>query len=133
MRGRPDDQAYGEFISETDLQAVTGLSTRMNDAVKAVRGDDYGVEQAYGLYPTSGASDDYTFSRSVVDPTKTKVYAFTIECGHTFQPTSTEAEHVIREVSAGLLALTVAATENIQQAPAAPHVSAVGTSRQTAG
>lgn len=70
VRGRPDDTAYGEFISQTDLDAITALSVRMNDAVKAVRGDDYGVEQAYGLYPTSGASDDYAFSRHFADPTQ---------------------------------------------------------------
>jgi hypothetical protein len=28
----------------------------------------YGVEQAYGLYPTSGASDDHAFSRHFADP-----------------------------------------------------------------
>lgn len=108
VRGRPDDTTYGEFITHTDLDAITALSVRMNDAVTAVRGDDYGVEQAYGLYPTSGASDDYAFSRHVADATKGKVYGFTIECGHTFQPTWAEAENVIREVSSGLVALSLA-------------------------
>lgn len=109
VRGRPHDTAYGEFISQTDLDAITAWSIRMNDAVKAVRGDDYGVEQAYGLYPTSGASDDYAFSRHFADPTQAKVYGFTIECGHTFQPTWAEAENVIREVSSALVALSLAA------------------------
>ncbi|HWO62623.1 MAG TPA: M14 family zinc carboxypeptidase, partial [Umezawaea sp.] len=113
-RGRPRDTAYGEYITPADLGTITALSRRMHDAVKAVRDDDYPVEQAYGLYPTSGASDDYAFSRHFTDPTKTKVHGFTIECGHTFQPTWTEAEHVIREVSAAALALALAV-------PAAPE------------
>jgi hypothetical protein len=58
----------------------------------------------YGLYPTSGASDDYAFSRHFADPLRAKVYGFTIECGHSFQPTWAEAEEVIHEVSAGLIA-----------------------------
>jgi hypothetical protein len=37
------------------------------------------------------------------------VYGFTIECGRGFQPTWDEAEDVIREVSAGLIALRLAA------------------------
>lgn len=120
VRGRPGDDSYREFITPSDLQTVTALSARMNDAVKAVRGDDYGVEQAYGLYPTSGASDDYAFSRCVVEPAKTKVYGFTIECGHTFQPDTAEAENVIREVSAGLVALAVTVTESGEEPVTAP-------------
>lgn len=108
VRGRPHDTAYGEFITPTDLATVTALSSRMHDAIKAVRGDDYGVDQAYGLYPTSGASDDYAFSRHFSDPARSKVYGFTIECGHTFQPSWSEAENVIREVSSGLIAFALA-------------------------
>jgi murein tripeptide amidase MpaA len=109
VRGRVDDRAYGEFIAPDDLETLEVLSSRMNDAVKAVRGSDYGVEQAYGLYPTSGASDDYAFSRHFADPSKTKVYGFTIECGDSFQPPWSEAEEVIREVSAGLIAFCLGA------------------------
>ena len=104
VRGRVDDTAYGEYITQDDLDVVRALSNRMNDAVKAVRGDDYGAEQAFGLYPTSCASDDYAFSRHFADPSKAKVYGITVECGHSFQPTWSEAEEVIREVSAGLIA-----------------------------
>jgi murein tripeptide amidase MpaA len=112
VRGRPQDSAYGEFINPADLDMITAVSARMNDAIQAVRGDDYGVEQAYGLYPTSGASDDYAFSRHLVDPAKSKVFGFTIECGRTFQPTWAEAENVIREVTAGLVALSLSAASS---------------------
>ena len=108
-RGRINDPEYGEYITPGDLEIAETLSTRMNDAVKAVRGSNYGVEQAYGLYPTSGASDDYAFSRHFADPSKTKVYGFTVECGDSFQPPWSEAEEVIREVSAGVIAFSLGA------------------------
>ena len=104
VRGGPDDTAYREFIDAADLDAVTQLSDRMNMTIQAVRGVNYGFEQAFGLYPTSGASDDYAFSRHFADPAKTKAYGFTIECGSEFQPPWAEAQEVIREVSAGLIA-----------------------------
>src|SRR5215207_1486689 len=110
VRERSNDAAYGEYITQIDRNIVETLSYRMSEAVKAVRGDGYGIEQAYGLYPTSGASDDYAFSRHFIDPSKTKVYGFTIECGHSFQPAWTEAEEVIREVSAGLIAFCLEAS-----------------------
>jgi hypothetical protein len=83
----------------------------MDKAISEVRGVGYGVEQAYGLYPTSGASDDYAFSRNFADNARTKVYGFTVECGRSFQPTWDEAEDVIREVCAGLIAFCLAAAE----------------------
>jgi murein tripeptide amidase MpaA len=110
IRGRRDASAYGEYISDDDLNIVTSLSHRMDKAISEVRGVGYGIEQAYGLYPTSGASDDYAFSRHFADNTRTKVYGFTIECGRSFQPTWDEAEDVIREVCAGLIAFCLAAT-----------------------
>lgn len=110
VRGRPDD-GIGEFIPERDLKAATELAGRMSDAVRGVRGADYGVEPAYGLYATSGTSDDYAYSRHFATPGAGKVLGFTIECGSSFQPAFSEAEDVIREVSAALLALAVDAPE----------------------
>ncbi|MFJ7071837.1 M14 family metallopeptidase [Streptomyces sp. NPDC098781] len=106
VRGRPDD-GIGEFIPEPDLKIAVEVAERMNDAVRAVRGVDYGVEPAYGLYPTSGTSDDYAYSRHFTHPPAAKVFGYTIECGDAFQPVFSEAEEVIREVSAALLALAL--------------------------
>ncbi|MET8679369.1 M14 family metallopeptidase [Streptomyces sp. NPDC004647] len=110
VRGRPDD-GIGEYISARDLDIAVELAQRMNDAIFAVRSVSYGVEPAYGLYPTSGASDDYVFSRHFVNPAATKVFGFTVECGSSFQPPFGEAEHVIREVSSGLVAFGLGAYE----------------------
>ncbi len=102
-RGLPGD-GIGEFIPQDDLSSAMAVANRMNDAIASVRSVNYGVEPAYGLYPTSGASDDYAFSRHLVDPSLGRVFGFTIECGESFQPPWSEAEDVIREVCAGLIA-----------------------------
>ncbi|SNS32880.1 Repeat domain-containing protein [Geodermatophilus pulveris] len=134
VRGRRGDTAYGEYITQADLDVITALSAGVNDAILMVRGDDYGFEQAYGLYPTSGASDDYAFSRHFVDPAKGKVYGFTIECGRVFQPDLTEAEGVIREVSAGLLALGLAVAANAPSSlSSAEKATDIALVRQTPG
>jgi murein tripeptide amidase MpaA len=125
VRGRANDAAYGEYITAADLDRVTTLSQVIHDAVQGVRGDDYHVEQAYGLYPTSGASDDYAFSRNAADPARTKVYGFTVECGHSFQPSWAEAENVIREVSAGLIAFCLEAAQDADD-PMEPVVAVTG-------
>jgi hypothetical protein len=70
VRGRVNDTAYREYISQSDLDIVTTLSAEIDTSITAVGGDSYGAEQAFGLYPTSGASDDYAFSRSFADNTR---------------------------------------------------------------
>lgn len=120
LRGRRDD-GIGEFISSGDLTVAVGLARRMDDAIAGVRGKRYGVEPSYGLYPTSGTSDDYAFSRHRIDPTVGAVVGWTIECGTSFQPPWSEAEHVIREVSAAVLGLAV----GVHGAVGGPGTSAV--------
>ena len=102
VRGRLGD-GIGEYLSGRDQLVATDLAGRLRDGVLTVRGADYPVEQAMTLYPTSGASDDYAFSRHFADPAKTKVFGWTVECGTSFQPAFSEAAEVIRETSAGLL------------------------------
>lgn len=123
VRGRPDDTAYGEFISADDLATVTTAARCVSDAIAAVRGEVYGAEQAYSLYPTSGASDDYAFSRAFTDPIRAPLYGFTIECGRSFQPPWSEAENVIRDVSAGLLALLLHAVDRAVVGPVVLGIS----------
>jgi len=107
-RGSPHD-AYREFIPAEDLKTAQKLGSKVNRAVAAASGAGYQLEQSFSLYPTSGASDDYAYSRHFVDTTRRKVFAFTIECGRRFHPHRAEAEGVIREVCAGLIALCTAA------------------------
>jgi murein tripeptide amidase MpaA len=105
VRGLPDDQLYREYIAEGDLEGARHLADVARDAITNVRGKSYEVAPAFDLYPTSGTSDDYCYSRHFVDPSKSKVLGFTIECGQdTFFPPWSEAENIIRETSAGLIA-----------------------------
>lgn len=104
-------------------------------AVKAVGGRSYQAMQAVGLYPTSGASDDYAFSRfwaksgaNKVSPriplqkrrfppkaafadTNTQVYGFTMEFGYStnFYPTLSEFNQNILDTNAGFMDWALAA------------------------
>ena len=80
----------------------------MARAIQRVRGREYKVKQSVGLYPTAGASDDYAYSRHLMDRRKRKIIAYTIEWGRSraaspFHPPYDEMRKVMREVTAGLL------------------------------
>jgi hypothetical protein len=73
-----------------------------------VCGRKYRVQQSVGLYATAASSDDYAYSRHMVDPKKNKIIAFTMEWGRShaatpFHPPYAEMRGVMREVTAGLL------------------------------
>jgi murein tripeptide amidase MpaA len=120
-RGVEGDTAYREFIPSGDLAVAQGLAIKFRDALQAVRGKNYTAKQGYDLYPTAGASDDYTYSRHLADPSKGKVYAYTIEWGTEFQPPWSEMELIVQDVSAGLIEFCV-------EAPCAGGLVAVGLS-----
>ena len=80
----------------------------MNAALAAVRGTHYTVQQSVGLYPTSATSDDYAFSRHLVNPVKRKVYPFTIEFGNEFIPPFAEMQQIIRELCSAMTELCLA-------------------------
>jgi hypothetical protein len=87
----------------------------MRDAIKTVRGRTYTVEQSVGLYPTAGTSDDYAFSRHIIDSSKAKVYSYTIEWGSPsnptpFHPPYSEMLIIIREITLALLEFCLRAT-----------------------
>jgi murein tripeptide amidase MpaA len=102
QRGIAGDGAYREFIEAADAAELRRLSDLMAAEIAKVRDDAYEVSPSFSLYATSGASDDYAYSRHRADPALPKVLGFTIECGHDFQPEWSEAEAVIKEVSAAL-------------------------------
>jgi murein tripeptide amidase MpaA len=108
QRGLPND-GYREFIPVEDLLTLKEVGASINEAIAAVNGSSYALQQSYSLGPTSGCSDDYAYSRHFVRPGDSKILSFTIECGTSFQPTWQEAEGIIREACAGLTALCVAA------------------------
>ncbi|MBI4888977.1 MAG: hypothetical protein HY821_00040 [Acidobacteria bacterium] len=108
QRGLAGDAAYREFIPAcTQANAVT-LGTRMRDAIFAVRGKSYTVQQAFALYPTAGTGHDYGFARHFTDATQGQILGFTLEWGAQFQPAYAEMQHILDDVGAGLLEFCLA-------------------------
>jgi hypothetical protein len=86
----------------------------MNAALEAVRGEKYSVQQSVGLYPTTGASDDYVFSRHVVNERTKKMYAYTIEFGQKeFIPPFREMRNIIKDVCAAMSELCWAISSDV--------------------
>jgi carboxypeptidase T len=118
-RGRINDKVYREYIPAEDEALAIRMGRRMADAIGKVRGRDYKVKQSVGLYPTAGASDDYVYSRHLIDPKNPKTIAYTFEWGRSqantpFHPPYPEMRKVMREITAGLIELCL----NAEEAPA---------------
>jgi murein tripeptide amidase MpaA len=113
-RGVANDTGYKEYIPAADKTAAVKLAKQMRAAILAVRGRDYTVMQAMSLYPTAGSSDDYAYSRHMANPSKPKVFSYTIEWGSPdnetpFHPPYPEMKQIIREITAALLQFCVKA------------------------
>jgi carboxypeptidase T len=103
--------AYKEYVRPDDRSRSLALATAVGAAIHAVRGIAYTVKPSYDLYPTSGASDDYVYSRGFADPTKAKTLAFTVEWGTEFQPPYAEMQNIVTELTSGLLGFCLKACE----------------------
>lgn len=114
IRGTPGDNAYREYIEADDLDWFVDTGASVRDAIAAVRGHVYTSKQSVLLYPTSGTTKDYAYSRHRVDASKRKVFAYTLETGQEFQPPYSEALQVMDEAAAGLLQFCVAAVCAVQ-------------------
>ena len=107
------DQVYREYITEADLNNVVSAANRTTGAMSSVGGRRYNPQQSVGLYATSGASDDYAFSRFQVDKSRNKVYGFTMEFGYptNFYPTTTEFQQNVIDTGAGFMEFCLAAAD----------------------
>jgi hypothetical protein len=84
--------AYQEYFPNDPprrlLNQHIDLGNRMRDAIVASAGANatakdrstYAVKASIGLYPTTGASDDFAFSQQF-NPGSPQVFSFTMECG----------------------------------------------------
>jgi murein tripeptide amidase MpaA len=108
-RGIGGDTAYKEYIPAEDFTLEKNLANKMQAAIQAVRGKNYKAESAFGLYPTSGTSDDYAYSRHFINNKLTKVLGFVIEWGKEFQPPWAEMEKIILDIDAALVEFCLAA------------------------
>ncbi len=114
-RGVNGSDEYGEYISDEDLNHVTSLSKIFQDAVYEANNNKYKATQAFDLYCTSGASDDYSYSRHFRDHSN-KICGFTVEFGvgeESFQPPWDKMKKYIVEVSSGLVAFCYAVCEEL--------------------
>jgi murein tripeptide amidase MpaA len=119
-----DGDAYGEYINACDRANVKAAAEATVAAITGVRGETYTSYQSFFLpalgttYPTSGASDDWSFSRYFTDPTNKKVRAFTLEFNPvwTFFPSWAEMELIIKDVDAGLVRFCLGALPTVSLA-----------------
>ncbi|KAI3324152.1 Zn-dependent exopeptidase [Xylariaceae sp. AK1471] len=118
ITGDSTTSKYGEYISTTDLNNIKTAGTRFGNAMSTSTGNKYTVMQSAYLYPTSGASDDYAFSRHFADPTKNLVYAYTVEFGFgnnqascPFYPTAAQYTSSLQETNAGFIEFLLAAAD----------------------
>jgi hypothetical protein len=112
-RGIPGDNVYREWIEEPDYGKVKNVSNRVTGAMQAVGGRPYLPEPAVGLYPTSGASDDYAYSRYRANAKLNKVHGFTMEFGYptNFYPTLVEYHNNLKDTGAGLMEFCLSASD----------------------
>jgi murein tripeptide amidase MpaA len=113
-RGLINDDLYREYLPAADHKEAVRMGHHMASAIRLLRDRKYQVKPSVGLYPTAGSSDDYAYSRHFLDPRKGKLIAYTIEWGRShastpFHPPYHEMRQVMKEVSAGLLALSLRA------------------------
>ncbi len=99
--------AYRDYLPAARLAALESAATVMRDGIFAVRGQSYVTKQGFLLYPTSGTSEDWAFTREFLDPKKSTLNGFVIEFNKNldFFPTWAEMVDLIADVDAGLIAL----------------------------
>lgn len=112
-RGVLNDKDYGEYINEADWRNVQEAAKRTVDAMASVGGRSYIPEQSVTLFPTSGASDDYSFSRFQANTAHNKVYGFTMEFGYptNFYPTKEEFQQNVIDTGAGFMEFCLAVAD----------------------
>lgn len=106
LSGAAGEATYREYIDSSDQAVMIALGNSMKDAIFAVRAKSYANMQSIGLYPVSGASDDYAYSRHILDPSKIKILSYTIEWGAApeFHPDWSEMQNIIPDISSALMA-----------------------------
>ncbi|OBT86330.1 hypothetical protein VE02_07444 [Pseudogymnoascus sp. 03VT05] len=72
---------HGEYTPAAENTDNIKAATRIGSAMSTTAGRTYSVIPAAGLYPTSGASDDYSYSRHFADTSKNLIHGYTVEFG----------------------------------------------------
>jgi len=99
---------YEEYMPDADLSTALSLSQTFNRSLAEVRGKYYVAKPGFSLYATSGTNEDYAYSRHFKHPELSKTLCFTVEWGKKHKDFSfpwAEMQEIIKDVSAGLMAL----------------------------
>lgn len=109
---------YGEYTPASENTDNIAAARRIASGLTAGGGRTYSAIQASDLYPTSGASDDYAYSRHFADTSKNLVHSYTIEFGFgntasscPFYPTVAQYNTNIKATGAGFMEFLLAAVE----------------------
>lgn len=107
---------YGEYTPSAEFTANKAGAAAIGAGMSGAAGRTYSVIPAANLYPTSGASDDYSYSRHFADTTKNLIHGYTIEFGFgnsasscPFYPTQAQHNYNLQEIGAGYMELLLAA------------------------
>jgi murein tripeptide amidase MpaA len=111
QRGIKND-TYRDYLPVGRLAELQTAATVMRDGIFAVRGESYVAQQGFLLYPTSGTSEDWAFTREFLVPSRGRLNGFVIEFNKNidFFPTWKEMVDFIADIDAGLIALCAHAT-----------------------
>jgi hypothetical protein len=109
---------YGEYIPSAENTLNTGAAQRIGSGLSAGGGRSYTVIPAADLYPTSGASDDYAYSRHFANASANLVHSYTVEFGFgntaascPFYPSVSQFNSNIKATGAGFMEFVLAAVE----------------------
>jgi len=109
---------YGEYTPAAENTANIAAARRIGSAMSTAAGRTYAVIPAADLYPTSGASDDYSYSRHFADTSKNLIHGYTIEFGFgnnaascPFYPTQAQHNSNIKEIGAGFMEMLLAGND----------------------
>ncbi|KAF7555478.1 hypothetical protein G7Z17_g2153 [Cylindrodendrum hubeiense] len=118
ITGTSGSAGYGEYTPKVDLDTNKAAAKRIVSAMTAGGGRAYTAMPAAELYATSGASDDYAYSRHFANPKKNLVHAYTVEFGFgndeascPFYPTVAQYNSNLKATSAGFMELLLAAVD----------------------
>lgn len=109
---------YGEYTPSDELSTNVAAAQRIGAGLTSGGGRTYSVIPSADLYPTSGASDDYAYSRHFADTTKNLIHAYTVEFGQAnsaascpFYPSVTQYNSNLKATGAGFMELLLAAVD----------------------
>lgn len=115
----PPDAQYKEYFTADDLKIEEGVTGSMIESMLTAGGAPYEAYPAVGLYPTSGASNDYAMGRFYGNLTcgSSRMFGLTMEFGAPsrsfascpFYPNASEYHRNVRQVGAGFLEMMLQA------------------------